>query len=123
MAKMGLKTLAAWVLCVVVGAFFLMSAFPKLMQKPEMVEAFEGWGYSTGFLVLIGVLEGLGGLMMFVPRLATWGAGLLVVVMLGAIYTHLSSGIGSPTFAIVALLLAAVAGALRKDQAIGLRKP
>ncbi len=60
--------------------------------------------------------------MMFIPRLVTWGAGLLVVVMLGAIYTHLSSGIGSPAFAILALLLAALAGYLRKDRAIGLGK-
>ncbi len=122
MAKMDGKSIAVWVLCVVVGLLFIAGGIPKLMQTEQMVKSFEGWGYSSGFLLLIGLLETLGGAMLLVPKLAFWGGGILVVVMAGAVYTHLSTGIGSPTFAIVVLLLAAAAGWLRKGDALGLNR-
>lgn len=117
---MNVKKLVTWVLCIVVAGFFVMSAIPKLTQKAEIVGAFEAWGYSTTLLLLIGVLELLGAILLLIPRTATWGAAIIVVVMGGAAYTHLSTGIGSPMTAIIALLLAAVAGWLRKGEAVGL---
>ena len=120
MAKMDAKSIAVWVLCVIVGLFFLAGGIPKLMQTEQMVQSFEAWGYSSGFLLLIGLLEALGGLMLMIPRLAFWGGGILVVVMAGAAYTHLSTGVGSPVMAIVALILAGLAGWMRKKDAIGL---
>jgi uncharacterized membrane protein YphA (DoxX/SURF4 family) len=77
-------------------------------------------GYGTGFLLLIGALEALGGLMVLIPKFATWGAGLIMVVMLGATYTHLSSGIGSPAMAIASFVVAAIVAWLRKPDAVGI---
>jgi uncharacterized membrane protein YphA (DoxX/SURF4 family) len=118
MAKMDAKSVGVWILCVIVGLFFLAGGIPKVMQTEQMVKSFEGWGYSSGFVLMIGLLEALGGLMLLVPRLAFWGGGMLVVVMAGAVYTHISTGIGSPVMAIVALALAGAAGFLRKDKAL-----
>ena len=114
------KSIVTWVLCIALALFFLSSAYPKLTQNPQVVDMFDKFGHSTGFMLLIGLLEALGAVLLLFPRLATWGAGILAVVMVGAAYTHISTGIGSPAMAIVALVLAAVVAWLRKPDAIGL---
>jgi uncharacterized membrane protein YphA (DoxX/SURF4 family) len=115
-----MKNIVAWVLCILLGIFFLYNAYPKLTQNPDTVGFFEMVGYGTAFLLLIGVLEALGGILLFFPRFATWGAGIIAVVMVGAAYTHISNDIGSPTRALVSLVVALVIAWLRKDEAIGL---
>jgi putative oxidoreductase len=115
-----MKNIVAWALCILLGVFFLYNAYPKLTQNPDTVGFFEMIGHGTGFLLLIGALEALGGILLFFPRFATWGGGIIAVVMIGATYTHLSSGIGSPAMAIGSLVAALVIAWLRKDQAYGL---
>ncbi len=120
MARLDAKGAALWVVGLLLGLFYLMSAWPKLQGAEPMVERFSAWGYSAGFLRFIGALEALGGLLLLVPKLAAWGALILIVVMAGAVYTHLTSGIGSPLIAIVCLVVLAVVAWLRRRQALGL---
>lgn len=118
MAKPKAQTVVVWILAILLGALFLMGAVPKLQGGEAMKARFADWGYSSGFLLLIGILEGLGGLLLIFPRTSTWGAAILVAVMAGAAYTHLASGIGSPWTAIVFGLVAAVVGWLRRRRAL-----
>lgn len=112
------KNVLAWILSILTGLNFLMSGYPKIMPNAGMIRRFENWGYNEGFAILIGILEVLGGLLMFVPRTAFYGAVVLSVVMLGAIGTHLLTGIGSPGFAIISLVFTGVAGWLRFENRI-----
>ena len=115
---MTMKTLAKvgyWLLAALLGLSFLAAGWPKLMPNDNMVARFENWGYSAEFAVVIGVLEMLGGLLVLIPKLAIYGAILIGILMLGAIYTHLSTGIGSPLFAFIYLAMAVGLGICRTN--------
>jgi len=51
------------------------------------LKAFHHWGYSDNFRVLIGVLEIAGGLLIAIPRTATYAAILIDIIMIGALGT------------------------------------
>ena len=60
-----------------------------LVDSSVWVDYFEQWGYPTWFRILIGLAQVGGGLSLFIPRIAAYGAGLLVAVMAGALVTEL----------------------------------
>ena len=70
---------------------------------------FVGWGYPAWFALVIGSAEILGALLVVVPRFASYAASMLIVVMLGAIWTVVPStnetglGPGIPTIHIAVL--------------------
>ena len=124
MAKIKLKTVGnvlVWALSILLAAAYLLDAYPKLTGSQGVVEQFESFGYSQGFRVLIGVLEGVGAVMLLFPRLAFWGAALLSVVMIGAAYSHLATGLGSPFHALRNLVLLAIIARVRWKQAYLIR--
>lgn len=53
---------------------------------------FEGWGYPDGFSYVIGGLEVFSGLALLVPEAAGIGAAGLIVIMVGAVGTHVQHG-------------------------------
>lgn len=74
--------------------------------------AFQRWGYPVWFLFFIGVVEVTGGIAILIPPIATYGAMLLAVNMLGALVTRLIHGISlndvdSIVFYIASMLLLA----------------
>lgn len=100
------KTIALWVLRVVVGLAFLAAGGSKLAGAPAMVEMFAKIGFGQWFRILTGLLEVAGAIGLFVPRLVVYAASLLAVVMVGAIGFHLTTLGGNPGPPIVLLLLA-----------------
>jgi uncharacterized membrane protein YphA (DoxX/SURF4 family) len=56
-----------------------------------MAETFVGWRYPAWFAFVIGTIEVLAAIALFVPRLAFYAAALLVVIMLGALYTVIAN--------------------------------
>jgi uncharacterized membrane protein YphA (DoxX/SURF4 family) len=101
------RTIAAWVFQVLLGLMFVLAGVGKFQNWDAFVSRFEAWGYAPWFLILIGVLEALGGALVFVPRLAAYGAALIGSIMLGAAYTHASTGIGSPVQVVLPLVFCA----------------
>ena len=84
------------------------------------VSRFDAWGfYAPWFLGVIAALEALGGLLVFVPRTAAYGAGLIGAIMLGAAYTHASTGIGSPMQVVPQLIFCAAVLYLRWPDRLG----
>lgn len=112
-----LKNVTAWILAVLLGLSFLAAGWPKILPSESMIVRFQNWGYSEGFVVLIGVLEFIGGALVLYPRTALYGGSLLIIIMLGAIYTHWSTQIGSPLFAIIYLAMALSLAIVRYRQA------
>ncbi|OJJ17701.1 hypothetical protein BKI52_27965 [marine bacterium AO1-C] len=101
------KTLkiAKWVLAVLLAFLFISSGYPKLFPKASMIHRFAAWGYAPWFMKAVGLVELLGGVLLAVPKTAFYAALVLAIVMLGAVYTHIATGIGGPGFAFIILIL------------------
>ena len=87
--KAKMANVGIWTLSVLTAALFLLSAIPKLTM-PGWVGRFAAWGYPEWFLYVIAGLEIVGAIGLLVPRFAAHSAGLLIVIMFGAMYTHLT---------------------------------
>ncbi|MEI7027931.1 DoxX family protein [Paenibacillus sp. y28] len=87
------------ILQVLVGIGFLLSGFMKLSGDPTQVAAFnEIYGYGTGFMYVVGAIELISavGLLLGVwkQKLIPVFSVALVIVMAGAVVTHLQAGQG-----------------------------
>ncbi len=76
---------------------FLMSGVVKLSGNALMLHDFkEIYGYSKGFMYLIGAFEILGAIGLIVgfwrSKIATFSSAGLAIIMIGAVFTHLSAG-------------------------------
>ena len=113
MSKIRLRVVASWALSILLFLTYLTVAPPKLLGDPGWLQRFEEWGYSPQFASGIGMMELVGAGLLLVPSLATYGAGVLVVILAGAIYTHVSTGLHSPAFALQLFFMCAALAALR----------
>jgi uncharacterized membrane protein YphA (DoxX/SURF4 family) len=113
-----IKTIVVWALQVVVGLMFVLIGVMKF-QDPTWARSFARWGYPDGFYIVVGVLEAVGGMALLVPRVTTYAAVLLMIVMAGAVATHLVHGelqrLPVPS---VYLLMIALVGWLRRKSAL-----
>lgn len=89
----------------ILAVIFLLSGVAKLMALPFEVAAFERWGYAIGFMYVVGLAECAGaiGVLLPLPSLRRVAAGGLILLMLGALQTHLRHAEGG--MAVLAALL------------------
>ncbi len=66
----------------------LRSGWMKVTGNLFWVRDFHRWGYPDWFRVLVGIRELASMALLLIPRLASYGAGIFTLVLLGAIYTH-----------------------------------
>ena len=83
------KSIAVWVLQILLAVLFGLQAWMKLSSSPTWVARFRAWGYPEHFYLVVGLMELLGAVALVVPRLVRFGVGMLLVVMVGATATHL----------------------------------
>jgi len=83
------KSIVAWILRLLLAALFAIQGIIKLNGSPAWISRFSGWGYPDHFYLAVGVAELLGAIGLLIPRLASPGALVLIVVMMGATATHL----------------------------------
>jgi len=86
------KSIASWIIQVLIAGLFLMMGSQKLMGEAEMTANFVKWGMPGFMLYVIGTLEVLGAIGLFIPRLAGLAATGLILLMVGALFTHLIHG-------------------------------
>jgi uncharacterized membrane protein YphA (DoxX/SURF4 family) len=67
-------------------------ALPKLMSDPETVANFERWGLPGKMYLVIGTFEILGAIGLLIPKTSAFAAVGLIMIMMGALYTHLTHG-------------------------------
>jgi uncharacterized membrane protein YphA (DoxX/SURF4 family) len=72
------RTIAAWVLRVIVSLAFLLIAATKLIGTAETVEYFEAIGWGQWFRYLTGSLDVVGAALLLVPRCTFYGAVVLI---------------------------------------------
>lgn len=86
------KNVASWVIQVLVAALFMMMAAPKLMSDPEVVSNFTRWGLPEKIYLVIGAFELVGAIGLLIPKTAAYAATGLILIMVGALFTHLMHG-------------------------------
>jgi putative oxidoreductase len=82
------KTVALWVVSVLLAAMFMFSGAIKLLKPADVKPMFVHYGYAAWFATLIGICEALGGLGLLIPRLGGLAASGLAIIMVGAFFTH-----------------------------------
>lgn len=107
------RLISTWALQLLLGVVFVLTGVGKFQQWDGWMSRFESWGYAAWFLALIAVLEAVGGLLVLYPRTSSYGAILIGTIMLGAAYTHASTGVGSPLQVAVPLVFCAAVTLLR----------
>jgi uncharacterized membrane protein YphA (DoxX/SURF4 family) len=108
------RLITLWVLSGLVALAFLGAGGAKLAGAPAMVELFDKVGRGQWFRYFTGLMEVAGGIGLLIPRYAFYAAGLLAVVMVGAIIAHLTVLGTSPTAPVVLLVLSGTIAWLRK---------
>ena len=109
-SKIGVAAL--WVLVVLELLGLGLAGLSKFVQD-GWANMFVDWGYARWFAFVIGAGELGGAVLLLIPRFTSYAASLLIVIMIGALWTVLTNetrlGPGLPTIHIVVLsiLLAA----------------
>lgn len=78
------QKIAYYVINVLVSAAFLFAAFPKLSADPQAIQGFAVVGLPVWFVYTIGILEVLGVIGLWIPRVARRAAEGLIIIMIAA---------------------------------------
>ena len=92
MKKAKAKNIIAWVLQVLLGLEYLLAGSGKLTNAEWWQRKFEEWGYPDHVYLVVGILEMLAGILIFFPKFSARAALAMMVVMAGAVATHLIYG-------------------------------
>lgn len=108
------KTIASWIIQILIAGLFLMMGSQKLMSDPETVANFTRWGMPDKIYLVIGFFETLGAIGLLIPRVAGLAAVGLILVMGGALFTHLTHNeMGMAMLPLVVMILLGVIVYLR----------
>jgi putative oxidoreductase len=111
-----LKIGGTWILTLLLAVVMIGPGTDKFRGN-TWERMFRQWGYPDGFYLVIGAIEVVGGIALLIPRLASYSAIVLSMVMVGAAATQLlrggRNGVGEFVFA---SLLAAIAWIRWRDR-------
>jgi putative oxidoreductase len=106
-----LKIGATWLLTLLLAVVMVGPGSQKF-TGPTWERMFRTWGYPDGFYLVIGAVEVIGGIALLIPRVASYSAIVLAVVMIGAAATQIlrggRNGVGEIVFATLLCALAAI---------------
>ena len=110
-------TIALWVVQVLLAAFYLMGAVPKILGDPVVLENFALIGFGPVATVVIGLLEVVGAVGLLVPRLCGVAALGFVGLMVGAVFfTVIGIGVGAAVLPAVLLVVVGGVAWARRDR-------
>jgi putative oxidoreductase len=90
MKRETVKEVGIWIICLFLALICLRSGITKLPETSFWIRDFNRWHYPGWFRITVGIIEIAAGVLLLWPRMASAGASLFAIVMLGAIYTHAS---------------------------------
>jgi uncharacterized membrane protein YphA (DoxX/SURF4 family) len=102
------KNITLWVLQIAAAGMFLMAGGSKLAGAAPMVALFNTIGAGQWFRYVTGGIEVVSAILLLVPGLAAFGAGLMVSTMIGAVLTHVAVVHTNPAVPVVLLIAMAV---------------
>lgn len=98
-----------WVFALFLAWVFVRQGIAKFSDTSGWARAFRVWHFPVWFRVLIGLIETSAALLLLTRRTAFAGAVMIIVVMIGAMGTHIYWGRpGQVTSEILPLFLATV---------------
>lgn len=98
------KNIILWTISGLLAVAYVLAGSMKVIVQPDKAaEQFEAFGLPAGMALFIGLCEMAGGIGLLIPRLAGLAASGLVIIMVGAVYSHLSYT--PPAEAVPALVL------------------
>ena len=83
----GLEVLL-WAVCLRLVMVLAPAGWDKFDPASGWAKAFTVWGYPVWFRILVGALEIGAALLLLWPRVAAYGAAIVIAVMLGGMGTH-----------------------------------
>jgi uncharacterized membrane protein YphA (DoxX/SURF4 family) len=111
------KFIGTWLPAVLLVLIFVPQGLSKFNDTSGWARAFRFWGYPDWFRLTIGVLEVLAAVLLISGRAAAFGAITIILIMLGAMATHLVfEGGRHITSEIVPLTLATIVLVIRRKQ-------
>src|SRR5438477_11014317 len=87
---MKICTIIAWICRVAAAVILLQTLFFKFTAAPESVYIFTKVGLEPWGRIGSGIAELIAAILILIPRTTWIGAGLALVVMFGAIFSHLT---------------------------------
>ena len=89
-----IRVAAIWTLAIVIGLLFVLIGLSKIAgpSADHWAERLSHWGYPAAARYVIGAVEMLAGLGVLFPPLRRPAAITLMVVMAGALVTHVVHG-------------------------------
>lgn len=82
------KEIVLWILTLILVLVCIRSGLLKLTGNVFWVRDFHRWAYPDWFRMVVGLAEVAAAVLLLIPRVAVYGAGLFGILMVGAIYTH-----------------------------------
>ena len=77
-----------WLLQIGLAALFFSSAIAKLMGNPVVIAQFHNLGFEEHFVLILGLIEVLTGVLLLIPKVAHCGGILAAITLSGAIFSH-----------------------------------
>jgi len=109
------KEVVLWIITLLLALVCLRSGWLKVSGNASWLRDFHRWGYPDCFRIVVGIAELASTVLLLIPRVASYGAGLFALVMLGAILTHATHGESSRlTFNFLLLGLSLIIGYARR---------
>lgn len=84
--------IATWIISILAALVFAMQGWAKFFSNAHWAAVFAHWGYPVWFRILIGMAECVAAILILIPRVAAYGAALVIAIMIGAIVTQLCIG-------------------------------
>jgi putative oxidoreductase len=112
-----------WVLALFLAWVFIRQGLAKFSDTSGWARAFRVWHFPVWFRVLIGVLETSAAVLLLTRRTAFAGAVIILVVMVGAMATHVFSGQPRQVTSEILPLFLATMVALGRRRSFALRSP
>ena len=84
----------SWILSIFLAFVFAAIGTSKLVGPSSVhwAQRFLRWGYPTGSHYVIGILEIVAGIAIVIPRWRKMAAATLMIIMAGALCTHVLHG-------------------------------
>ncbi|MDD7914041.1 DoxX family protein [Polaribacter ponticola] len=80
-----------FVLKIVLAVAFVVAGGFKIFRAKPMVDQFKEFGLPNFGVQLVGTLEVLGAIGLFVPSLSLYATIGLIILMIGAVFNHLKT--------------------------------
>lgn len=103
------KTILLWTVSILLAAMFIQAGGSKLFGAQMMIENFARWGLPDWFRPVVGAVEVVGAALLLLPRTRFYGGTVLTGTMVGAVLTHVVSGVDLQNLPVVGILFALTA--------------